>query len=66
MKICDRCDNKLQHHLAQTRFPTYNIIGIWDTNWKTTIDLCPRCESDFTEWLKELKDENQESEELNE
>lgn len=60
MKICDRCGNRLPHPLAQTTFPTYNITGNW-IDCAITIDLCPKCESDFTEWLKELKENTNES-----
>ena len=63
MKICDRCGNRLPHPLAQTRnLPTYTIIGYYDIIWKRPIDLCPKCESEFTEWLKELKDEEEHKE----
>lgn len=54
-KTCDRCGAKIiTNPMANTILPMFSISKIegFMMGWQP-VDLCPKCEKLFAEWLKE-------------
>lgn len=62
-RTCDRCGFEISTNpMMNTILPMFSISRIKDfaTGWQS-VDLCPRCEKKFAEWLnnKEEYDEQE-------
>ena len=53
-KICDRCGVEIREFPWQAMtFPAYSIIKVETRmDCAVPVDLCRKCQNDFTEWLK--------------
>lgn len=63
-KICDRCGAEIREFPWQSMiFPTYSVVKMDTAPAGTvTVDLCRKCQDDFTVWLKKKpKEEDNEN-----
>ena len=63
-KTCDRCGAEIREFPWQAmKFPTYSVVKVDAMQYGAVpVDLCRKCQDDFTEWLKaNPKEDNNEN-----